>query len=141
MEKPGLVGTIRENEKIDLTFEEIDSSSAIEKCGSTLVTNDDESFFYEPDAFQINPSDLRTTLYEALDVNGVELMEKTEVDSILCKGNEIVGCTTNNGKISARNFVNATGAWSSQLFNKIGIKVPITIEPVSVVNWMESPRQ
>ena len=62
--------------KIDLTFEEIDSSSAIEKCGSTLVTNDDESFFYEPDAFQINPSDLRTTLYEALDVNGVELMEK-----------------------------------------------------------------
>ncbi len=127
--------------KINLIFEEIDSSSAIEKCGTTLVTNDDESYFYEPDAFQINPSDLRTTLYEALDVNGVELLEKTEVDSILCKGNEIVGCTTNNGKISAKNFVNATGAWSSQLFNKIGIKVPITIEPVSVVNWMESPRQ
>ena len=24
---------------------------------------------------------------------------------------------------------------------KIGLKIPVTIEPVSVVNWMESPRQ
>ena len=39
------------------------------------------------------------------------------------------------------NFVNATGAWSSQLFSKIGLKIPVTIEPVSVVNWMESPKQ
>ncbi len=127
--------------KIDLVFEEINSKSAVEKCGSTLITNDDESYFYEPGAFQVNPSELRTTLYDAIDLNGIDLMEKTEVDSILCKGNEIIGCTTNNGKISAKNFVNATGAWSSQLFKKIGLNVPITIEPVSVVNWMESPRQ
>ncbi len=127
--------------KIDLVFEEIHEKSAIEKCGTTLVTDEDESYFYEPGAFQVNPSELRTTLYNAIDMNGVDLMEKTEVDSILTKGNEILGCITNNGKISAKNFVNATGAWSSQLFNKIGLKVPITIEPVSVVNWMESPRQ
>ena len=29
----------------------------------------------------------------------------------------------------------------AQLFSKIGLKIPVTIEPVSVVNWMESPRQ
>ena len=34
-----------------------------------------------------------------------------------------------------------SGAWSAQLFSKIGLKIPVTIEPVSVVNWMESPRQ
>ena len=51
-------------------------------------------------------------------VNGVELMEKTEVDTILTKGNQVIGITTNNGKLDARNFVNATGAWSSQLFLK-----------------------
>ena len=44
-------------------------------------------------------------------------------------------------KLDANNFVNATGAWSSQLFSKIGLKIPVTIEPVSVVNWMESPKQ
>ena len=127
--------------KIDLTFEEISSKSAISKCGTTLITDENESYFYEPDAFQLDPSILRSTLYNAIDANGVDLYEKTEVDSIIFKGNEIIGCTTNNGKFDAKNFVNATGAWSSQLFSKIGLKIPVTIEPVSVVNWMESPRQ
>ena len=127
--------------KIDLTFEEISSKSAISKCGTTLITDENESYFFEPDAFQLDPSILRSTLYNAIDANGVDLYEKTEVDSIIFKGNEIIGCTTNNGKFDAKNFVNATGAWSSQLFSKIGLKIPVTIEPVSVVNWMESPRQ
>ena len=127
--------------KIDLVFQEIDSSSATEKCGTTLLTDKNESYFYEPDAFQLDPSILRSTLYDALDHNGVVLMEKTGVDTILTKGSDIVGITTNNGKLSAKNFINATGAWSSQLFSKIGIKIPVTIEPVSVVNWMESPKQ
>lgn len=127
--------------KIDLKFEEISSKSAISKCGTTLITDENESYFFEPDAFQLDPSILRSTLYNAIDTNGVDLYEKTEVDSIIFKGNEILGCTTNNGKFDAKNFVNATGAWSSQLFSKIGLKIPVTIEPVSVVNWMESPRQ
>ncbi len=127
--------------KIELTFEEINPKSATEKCGTTLLTDDNESYFYEPGAFQLDPSILRSTLYDALDHNGVDVMEKTEVDTILIKGNEIVGLTTNNGKISAKNFINATGAWSSHLFSKIGLKIPVTIEPVSVVNWMESPKQ
>ena len=127
--------------KIDLKFEEISSKSAISKCGTTLITDESESYFFEPGAFQLDPSILRSTLYNAIDTNGVDLYEKTEVDSIIFKGNEILGCTTNNGKFDAKNFVNATGAWSSQLFSKIGLKIPVTIEPVSVVNWMESPRQ
>ena len=127
--------------KIKLIFQEIDTNSATQKCGETLLTDENESYFYEPAAFQLDPSILRSTLYDAIDENGVVLMEKTEVDTILTKGKEIIGLTTNNGKLNARNFVNATGAWSSQLFSKIGLKIPVTIEPVSVVNWMESPKQ
>ena len=127
--------------KIELVFQEIDTDSATQKCGETLLTDENESYFYEPAAFQLDPSILRSTLYSAIDENGVILMEKTEVDTILTKGKEIIGITTNNGKLDAKNFVNATGAWSSQLFSKIGLKIPVTIEPVSVVNWMESPKQ
>jgi len=127
--------------KIQLTFEEIDTNSATQKCGETLLTDDNESYFYEPAAFQLDPSILRSTLYDAIDENGVVLMEKTEVDTILTKGKEIIGITTNNGNLNSKNFVNATGAWSSHLFSKIGLKIPVTIEPVSVVNWMESPKQ
>ena len=127
--------------KIDLTFEEISPNSAIEKCGDTLIIDKDESYYYEPDAFQLDPSILRSVLYDAIDENSVDLFEKTEVDAIITDGSRIVSCTTNNGKFDAKNFVNATGAWSAQLFSKIGLKIPVTIEPVSVVNWMESPRQ
>ena len=140
-ENPAWSKLAKRMKKIDLTFEEISSKSAISKCGTTLITDENESYFFEPDAFQLDPSTLRSTLYNAIDANGVDLYEKTEVDSIIFKGNEIIGCTTNNGKFDAKNFVNATGAWSSQLFSKIGLKIPVTIEPVSVVNWMESPRQ
>ena len=140
-ENPAWAELAKRMKKIDLKFEEISSKSAISKCGTTLITDENESYFFEPDAFQLDPSILRSTLYNAIDANGVDLYEKTEVDSIIFKGNEILGCTTNNGKFDAKNFVNATGAWSSQLFSKIGLKIPVTIEPVSVVNWMESPRQ
>ena len=127
--------------EINLTFEEISPDSALEKCGDTLLIDKDESYFYEPEAFQLDPSILRSVLYDAIDENRVELFEKTEVEAIITNGNKIVSCMTNNGKFDAKNFVNATGAWSSQLFSKIGLKIPVTIEPVSVVNWMESPRQ
>ena len=127
--------------KIDLTFEEISAESAVEKCGDTLIIDKDESYYYEPEAFQLDPSILRSVLYDAIDTNNVELFEKTEVEAIITSGNKIISCMTNNGKFDAKNFVNATGAWSSQLFSKIGLKIPVTIEPVSVVNWMESPRQ
>ena len=127
--------------KIDLVFEEISSKSAVDKCGDTLITEKNESYYYEPDAFQLDPSILRSVLYDAIDINKVELFEKTEVDGILTDGNKIISLTTNNGKFDAKNFVNATGAWSAQLFSKIGLKIPVTIEPVSVVNWMESPKQ
>ena len=135
------IDTSERMSKIQLVFEEIDTNSATQKCGETLLTDENESYFYEPAAFQLDPSILRSTLYDAIDENGVILMEKTEVDTILMKGNEIIGITTNNGKLDAKNFVNATGAWSSQLFSKIGLKIPVTIEPVSVVNWVESPKQ
>jgi len=127
--------------EINLTFEEISPDSALEKCGDTLLIDKDESYFYEPEAFQLDPSILRSVLYDSIDENRVELFEKTEVEAIITSGNKIVSCMTNNGKFDAKNIVNATGAWSSQLFTKIGLKIPVTIEPVSVVNWMESPRQ
>ena len=41
--------------KIDLVFEEIEPNSAIKKCGTTLITEDDESYYYEPAAFQLDP--------------------------------------------------------------------------------------
>lgn len=128
-------------ESINVSFKEIDNVIASDLCGDSLIVNENESYYFEPEALQIDPSILRSTIYDALDFNGVDVFEKTEVDSILHKSSDITTCITNKGKFSAKNFVNAVGAWSPQLFQKIGLKIPVTIEPVSVVNWMESPKQ
>ncbi len=126
---------------IDLEFTEIGYNSAAEKCSTSLITSKEELYFYEPDALQIDPSILRSTIYEALDYNNVEVLEKTEVESLLYNGDKFTGCITSSGKVEGKNIVNAVGAWSPLLFQKVGLKIPITIEPVSVVNWMESPKQ
>ena len=63
-------------QKINLVFEEIEPDSAVQKCGTTLITDEDESYYYEPAAFQLDPSILRSVLYNAIDENGVELYEK-----------------------------------------------------------------
>ena len=63
-------------QKGNLVFEEIEPDSTVQKCGTTLITDEDESYYYEPAAFQLDPSILRST-YNAIDENGVELYEKT----------------------------------------------------------------
>ena len=126
---------------INIVFKEIDHVIASDLCGDSLIVDQNESYYFEPDALQIDPSILRSTIYSGLDLNGVEVLEKTEVDTILHDSDRISSLITNNGKLLAKNFVNAVGAWSPQLFLKIGLKIPVTIEPVSVVNWMESPKQ
>tara|TARA_B100000989_G_scaffold297941_1_gene285354 strand:- start:763 stop:2043 length:1281 start_codon:yes stop_codon:yes gene_type:complete len=126
---------------LNIDFNEIDHARASDLCGESLIINEDETYYYEPAALQIDPSILRSTIYDALEHNGVEIFEKTTVESILTSDNSVTTCVTNNGNLTGKNFVNAVGAWSPQLFAKIGIKIPVTIEPVSVVNWMESPKQ
>ena len=75
-DNPAWTDLSKRMEKINLVFEEIDPDSAIQKCGTTLITDKDESYFYEPAAFQLDPSILRSTLYEAIEENGVELLKK-----------------------------------------------------------------
>ena len=102
---------------LNIEFNEIDHSKASELCGESLIINEDESYYYEPAALQIDPSILRSTIYDALEYNGVEILEKTSVESILTNDNNVTTCVTNNGNFSGKNFVNAVGAWSLSLIH------------------------
>ena len=104
MENPAWDDLSERMKKIDLVFEEISQSSAIEKCGDTLITDKDESYYYEPDAFQLDPSILRSVLYDAIDENNVELFEKTEVDTIITDGNRNVSLTLLTTEIRCKKF-------------------------------------
>lgn len=56
---------------------------------------------------------------------GVEIIEGADVSDFQRKGSKIKSVTSNFGTHSADHFVLATGAWSTGLAKKLGLRVPV----------------
>lgn len=104
--------------------------------------HDDEVFFYEPGAIQMDPSAVRKMIYEALDINAIDVREKTAVTGFECGENgRISGVLTSQGRLACEFVVNVAGAWSPAVFGSLGIAIPVGAEPVHVANWITSLRE
>ncbi|NIM21678.1 MAG: FAD-dependent oxidoreductase, partial [Candidatus Latescibacteria bacterium] len=102
-----------------------------------------EVYYLEPGALQFDPSVARNLLYQGLESNQVEVREKTEVvgfergeDGSI---NEIV--TKDGERLQCHYLVNAAGPWSPAIFSQLGLSIPVSVEPVHVVNWLTSFRE
>ncbi len=104
---------------------------------------DDEVYYLEPGALQFDPSAFRNLLYAALARKAVEVREKTEVGGF--ERNEdgsIAAVLTKDGeRLATENVVNAAGPWSPAIFAPLGLAIPVSVEPVNVVNWLTSYRE
>jgi 4-methylaminobutanoate oxidase (formaldehyde-forming) len=58
-------------------------------------------------------------------MEGVQIFEKTPVTKILVKNKRIIGVETSEGKIECEYVVLATGMWSRQIGEDIGVSVPL----------------
>ena len=78
-------------------------------------------------------------MYEAVRRSQITLEEKTEVLSFRrnSSGN-ITEIVTSSGVMKCDHVVNAAGAWSPAIFAKVGLSIPVSVEPVYVVNWLTS---
>lgn len=122
-----------------IRFKKITRKAAIKICPDYVNLHHDEVFYHEPDAIQVDPASVRNAFYEGIIKSNVTLFEKEEVVSFKKNSNEeIKEIITTNGVIKADHIINAAGPWSPNLFSKIGIAVPVGIEPVYVVNWLNS---
>lgn len=120
-----------------VAFHRISLDDARDQCPQNIKLNDNEVFYHEPGAFQIDPSHFRAAAYDAVALNGIEVREKTEVVGFLRNDNgNIDSVITDNGIISTRYVVNALGPWSPRLFSSLGIQIPVSAESVTVVNWL-----
>lgn len=81
---------------------------------------------------KINPM-LATPLLltEALD-SGARISEKTAVVGI-CYERGKYFVTTNNGRISCRNIVNAAGGWAANIASMIGVTLPVNTAPQQMI--------
>jgi glycine cleavage system aminomethyltransferase T/glycine/D-amino acid oxidase-like deaminating enzyme len=80
---------------------------------------------YMPEDGQADPVGVTNVLAKAARMEGVQIFEKTPVTKILVKNSKIVGVETSEGKIDCEYIVLATGMWSRQIGEDIGVSVPL----------------
>ena len=91
------------------------------------VINDDDVIggVYMPEDGQADPVGVTNVLAKAAKMEGVQIFEKTPVNKILVKNKKIIGVETKFGKIDCEYVVLATGMWSRQIGEDIGVSVPL----------------
>ena len=91
------------------------------------VINDDDILggVYMPEDGQADPIGVTNVLAKAAKMEGAQIFEKTPVEKILVKNKKIVGVQTKFGKIECEYVVIATGMWSRQIGEDIGVSIPL----------------
>ena len=80
---------------------------------------------YMPEDGQADPVGVTNVLAKAAKMEGAQIYEKTPVEKILVKDKKIVGVQTKFGKIDCEYVVIATGMWSRQIGEDIGVSIPL----------------
>ncbi len=72
-----------------------------------------------------DPSGITQLLAKAAKIEGAKIFEDTPVENILIKNNRIEGVVVDGEKIECEYIVLATGMWSRQIGEKLGISIPL----------------
>ena len=80
---------------------------------------------YMPEDGQADPVGVTNVLAKAARMEGAQIFQKTPVEKILVKDKKIVGVQTKTGKIDCEYVVIATGMWSRQIGEDIGVSIPL----------------
>ena len=80
---------------------------------------------YMPEDGQADPVGVTNVLAKAARMEGSQIFEKTPVQKILVKDKKIIGVQTEFGKIDCEYVVIATGMWSRQIGEDIGVSIPL----------------
>ena len=91
------------------------------------VINDEDILggVYMPEDGQADPVGVTNVLAKAAKMEGAKIFEKTPVEKILVKNKKIIGVQTKLGKIDCEYVVIATGMWSRQIGEDIGVSIPL----------------
>tara|TARA_B100001057_G_scaffold230888_1_gene231118 strand:+ start:169 stop:2613 length:2445 start_codon:yes stop_codon:yes gene_type:complete len=108
----------------DVNVEVLDKQQ-IKKLYPIINDKDILGGVYMPEDGQADPVGVTNVLSKAAKMEGAQIYEKTPVTKILVKSNKIVGVETSKGKIECEYVVLATGMWSRQIGEDIGVSVPL----------------
>ncbi len=104
---------------------EILNKQRIKELYPVLKDDDLLGGVYMPKDGQADPVGVTNVLAKAAKMLGVEIFEKTPVKKILVKDKKIYGVETVQGKIDCEYVVLASGMWSRQIGEDIGVSIPL----------------
>ncbi len=104
---------------------EVLSKERIKELYPVLKNEDLVGGVYMPKDGQADPVGVTNVLAKAAKMLGVQIFEKSPVKKILVKNKRISGVETSQGKIDCEYVVLATGMWSRQIGEDIGVSVPL----------------
>ena len=108
----------------DVNVEVLDKQQ-IKKLYPVINDQDILGGVHMPEDGQADPVGVTNVLAKAARMEGVQIFEKTPVTKILVKNKRITGVETLEGKIDCEYVVLATGMWSRQIGEEIGVSVPL----------------
>jgi glycine/D-amino acid oxidase-like deaminating enzyme len=104
-----------------------------------LKTLPDELYYYEPEVLQLDSPQILNAMQTAVKKNHIDVFEHCEViDFQHDTQHGIKTIASSQGQFFAENVVNASGAWSSELFAGMGLTIPVALQPVYVANFLVS---
>jgi len=104
---------------------EVLNKERIKELYSVVKNEDLVGGVYMPKDGQADPVGVTNVLAKAAKMLGVQIFEKSPVKKILVKNKQICGVETSQGKIDCEYVVLATGMWSRQIGEDIGVSVPL----------------
>ncbi len=97
----------------------------IKKNFPMINTDDLKGGVLMPGDGAADPSGVTHMLAKAARLGGAKIYEKSPVEKILTKNNRVHGVKVNDKKIECEYIVLATGMWSRQIGEKIGVSIPL----------------
>jgi glycine cleavage system aminomethyltransferase T/glycine/D-amino acid oxidase-like deaminating enzyme len=108
----------------DVNVEVLDKQK-VKKLYPVIHEKDILGGVYMPEDGQADPVGVTNVLAKAAKMEGVKIFEKTPVEKILIKDGRVTGVQTQFGKIDCDYIALATGMWSRQIGNDIGVNIPL----------------
>ena len=101
------------------------SQNDLKKEFPMMFTNDLKGGVLMPGDGSADPSGITHMLAKGARLNGAKIFEKSPVEKILIKNGRVSGVKVNGQNIECEYIVLATGMWSRQIGEKIGVSIPL----------------
>ncbi len=94
-----------------------------------FVSPDIREALFFPGDWQVENRKLLSALRQYAELNGIKIIENTQVERLIVDTDRVTGVKTGSGHIASEQTILATGAWTSLI--KAGLaEIPLKVEPI-----------